>query len=66
MKVTNNHLAYIILDNNIMKEYGVDASSAGNMINNFNSIEEVLVWVTVSEDVKNNIIKFNIRSRGPC
>ena len=65
MKVTNNHLAYIILDNNIMKEYGVDASSAGNMINNFNSIEEVLVWVTVSEDVKNNIIKFNIRSRGP-
>ena len=65
MKVTNNHLAYIILDNNIMREYGVDASSAGNMINNFNSIEEVLVWVTVSEDVKNNIIKFNIRSRGP-
>ena len=34
-------------------------------LNNFNNIDEIYVWVTVSEDVKNNLIKFNIRSRGP-
>ena len=35
------------------------------MVNNFNNIDEVLVWATISEDVKNNQYKFNIRSRGP-
>lgn len=65
MKVTENGLGYIIITNDIMTKYGVDASSAGNMVNNFNNIEEVIVWVTVSEDIKNNLVKFNIRSRGP-
>lgn len=63
--VTENGLGYVILTNDIMQKYGVDSSSAGNMINNFNNIEEVLVWTTISEDVKNNLVKFNIRSRGP-
>ena len=35
------------------------------MINNFNYIDEVLVWLAVTEDKKNDIIKINIRSRGP-
>ena len=65
MKVTPNGLGYVIISDDIMKEYGVDPSTAGNMINNFNNIDEIYVWVTVSEDVKNNLIKFNIRSRGP-
>ena len=65
MKVTPNGFAYIILTDDIIKEYGVDVSSAGNMVNNFNNIEEVLVWAMASEDTKNNLIKFNIRSRGP-
>lgn len=65
MKVTENGLGYVILTNDIMTKYGVDASSAGNMINNFNNIEEVIVWATISEDVKNNLMKLNIRSRGP-
>lgn len=65
MKVTNNGLGYVIITNEIMNEYGVDSSSAGNMINNFNNIEEVIVWATISEDAKNHLIKLNIRSRGP-
>jgi phosphoesterase RecJ-like protein len=65
MKLTDNGLAYVIITDDIIKEYGVDVSSAGNMVNNFNNIEEVLVWTMVTEDVKNNLIKFNIRSRGP-
>ena len=35
------------------------------MVNNFNNIDEVVAWATISEDVKNNLFKFNIRSRGP-
>lgn len=63
--VTENGLAYIILTDKIIKELDVDAASAGNLINNFNNIDEVLVWTIISEDVKNNIYRFNIRSRGP-
>jgi phosphoesterase RecJ-like protein len=65
MKLTDNGLAYVIITNDIIKEYGVDVSSAGNMVNNFNNIEQVIVWTMVTEDIKNNLIKFNIRSRGP-
>ena len=35
------------------------------MINNFNYIKEVLVWVTITEDKKNNQYRVSIRSRGP-
>lgn len=65
MRVTENGLGSVKITNDIMMKYGVDAGSAGNLVNNFNYIEEVIVWVTVSEDVKNNLIKLNIRSRGP-
>lgn len=65
MTVTSNGLASVKITNDIMTKYGVDAGSAGNLVNNFNYIEEVIVWVTISEDVKNNLIKLNIRSRGP-
>ena len=65
MKVTENGLGSTKITNDVMLKYGVDAGSAGNLVNNFNYIEEVIVWVTISEDVKNNLIKLNIRSRGP-
>ena len=35
------------------------------MVNDFNFIEEALVWMTMSEDVKNEMIRVSIRSRGP-
>lgn len=63
--VTENKLAYIKLDKEILKEYNVDASTAGNLIENFNNIEEINVIITCSEDVANNYIKCSIRSRGP-
>lgn len=65
MNVDEFGLASIKITNEIMQRFGVDAGSAGNLINNFNNIEEVLVWVTISEDIKNDLIKINIRSRGP-
>ncbi len=65
LTLTDNGFAYVIVSNDTLIQYGVDSSSAGNMVNSFNNIDEVLVWATISEDVKNNQYKFNIRSRGP-
>lgn len=65
LKVTENGVGYIQITDEIINKYKVDASAAGNMINNLNFIEEVYVWMTISEDIKNGIIKVSIRSRGP-
>ena len=65
MTVTENGLGYIPITDTIIQKYGVDSASAGNMINNFNFIKEVFVWVTMTEDVKNDQIRISIRSRGP-
>jgi phosphoesterase RecJ-like protein len=63
--VTENGLGYIKLTNELLEKFDVDSSSAGNLVNNFNFIEEVIVWATISEDIKNEVIRINIRSRGP-
>ena len=65
MKVTDNGVGYMIITDDILKKYEVDVASPGNLINNFNYIDEVLVWVAITEDVKNDLFKANIRSRGP-
>ena len=65
MIVSPNGLGYIKISDKTMKEFGVDAASAGNMINNLKYVNEIIVWVFLSEDVKSNIIRANIRSRGP-
>lgn len=65
ISVTENGVAYIKITDDLMKEFDVDSASAGNMINDFNYVNEVLVWVFFSEDVKTNLIRANIRSRGP-
>ena len=49
----------------IMKEYGVDSAAAGNMINDLKFVNEITVWVFLSEDIKSNLIRANIRSVGP-
>ena len=65
MKVTENKLGYVVITNDVINEYGVDSASAGNMVNDFNYIKEILVWATITEDVKNNQYRISIRSRGP-
>lgn len=63
--VTEHKLGYIKLDDALLKQYNVDASTAGNLINRFSHIEEVLVMVFCSEDTNNKYVKASIRSRGP-
>lgn len=65
LNITENGFAYIKITADILKKYGVDASSPSNMINDFNYIKDVIVWAFVTYDEKNEIFKVNIRSRGP-
>lgn len=65
MKITENGVGYIKVTDDILKEYEVDAATCGNLINDFNNIEDFNVWVTATEDVKNNHIRISMRSRGP-
>ena len=65
MVVTENGLGYVKVTKEIINEYKIDSASAGNMINQFNFINELLVWATISEDVRNNCIRVSMRSRGP-
>ncbi len=63
--VTENGLGYLKITDEILQKYNADAASGGNLVNNFNNIEEILVWVTFTEDVKQGLIRVNARSRGP-
>ena len=65
MNLTENGFAYIKIDNKTLEEYNVDAATAGNMVNDFNYIENVESWAVFSEDKNNNNIRGSIRSRGP-
>ena len=64
MKVTPNGLAYIIITKDLLDEFGCDSAAPGNMINNFNFINEVKIWATVTEDIQNGLLRMSIRSRG--
>ena len=65
LHVDKNGFAYIEVDDDIINSLGSDNAAASNMINDFNNIEEVIVWAFVSKDDKTNKYRVNIRSRGP-
>lgn len=64
LKVNKYGFAYIELDDDIFSALGADASAASNMINEFNNINEIIVWVFVTHN-ESGLYKLNIRSRGP-
>lgn len=65
LKVDKYGFASIEIDEDVITALGCDLSAVSNMINDFNNINEILVWAFVSFDQKNKLFKVNIRSRGP-
>lgn len=65
LQITKNGVGFIIITDAILQKYKTDAASPGNMIGSFNYIDEVIVWIFITEDVKNNNYRISIRSRGP-
>lgn len=63
--VTENGFGYIKITEEILKEYNVDAATAGNMVNEFNFIDEIIAWGTFTYDKNRNVIRGSLRSRGP-
>ena len=64
-QITENKVGYLIIHDETLKKYNVDAATPGNMINSFNHINEMLVWVTATEDKDLGTYRVSIRSRGP-
>lgn len=65
LTLTENGVAYIKITDRKLKEFGVDSAAAGNMINDLKFVNEIIVWVFLTEDIKSNLIRANIRSVGP-
>ena len=65
LKITENGFGYVKITEEELNKYGVDAATAGNMVNNFNYINEVYAWGVFTYDKNNNNIRGSIRSRGP-
>ena len=65
MKVTENGVGYIKITDEIMNKYDIDSASSGGAINEFNNVDELLVWLSAIEDTRNGCIRVSIRSRGP-
>lgn len=65
LKVSDSGFAHIMLEEKKIKETGSDFSSASNMINDFNNINEILAWAFITVDEEENLYKVNLRSRGP-
>lgn len=63
--ITENGLAYIKIGEDVMKEFEIDGPTARNMVANFNYIDEMLVWLILTEEKNQEFIKGSIRSRGP-
>ena len=65
MIVTENGVGFMKITDELLQKYQTDAASPGNMIGNFNYIDNIYVWMFVTEDVKNSNYRISIRSRGP-
>ena len=63
--LTESGVASIVITDEVLKEYGIDAPTARNMVGNFNYIKEILVWVILTEEKEKEVYKGSIRSRGP-
>ena len=65
LNISENHFGFIFVPSEVLKEFNVEPTSISNQVNNFNFIKEMICWMFVTYDERNDIYKANIRSRGP-
>lgn len=65
MIVSKQGVGYIIITDDMLKEFKVDSASVGNMMNNFNYIKNLTIWAVFVEDKKMNVVRASARSSGP-
>ena len=65
MKITKHGVGYIKITDSDLKSINASSASVGSIMNNYNFIDEVVVWIVFTEDLKANVIRTSARSRGP-
>lgn len=65
IKISENRFGFIFVPTEDLKKFNVESTSVSNQVNNFNFIKELVCWMFVVYDERNDIYKANIRSRGP-
>lgn len=65
LEITENKFGFIFVPSEDLKKFEVEATSVSNQVNDFNYIKEMVCWMFVVYDERNNLYKANIRSRGP-
>lgn len=64
MVIEDNGLAYIIVDDELLKKYQVDPACPSNLINNFQYLKDVKIWMSITEDKHQNNVRVAMRSKG--
>ena len=65
LKVTENGLGYIKIDQELLDKLDIDVATATNAVNGLNHINELYAWVIFAYDKTNENVRVSIRSRGP-
>ena len=65
LEISDNGMGFIHVTDDILEKYKVENTAVSNQVNNFFFIKELICWMFVVYDEKNEIFKVNIRSRGP-
>lgn len=65
LTLTEDGFGYLILEQDVLDEYGIDASTATNVVNNLTYIEDMYAWAIFAYDKTNDNVRGSIRSRGP-
>ncbi|MBE6140670.1 MAG: bifunctional oligoribonuclease/PAP phosphatase NrnA [Firmicutes bacterium] len=65
LTISENGFGFINVTDDALKKYNVEAVTVSNQVNDFYFIKELICWVFVVFDERNQIYKVNIRSRGP-
>ncbi|MEH7238104.1 DHH family phosphoesterase [Bacillus sp. JJ1562] len=62
-KVTEDGVGWMVITNDILKEYNVTPSEASQLVSNLGNIENIKTWVFFVEE--KNQIRVRLRSKGP-
>lgn len=65
LTLTEDGFGYLKLEQDVLDEYGIDASTAANVVNVLTYIEDMYAWAIFAYDKGNDNIRGSIRSRGP-
>ena len=65
IEITENRFGFIFVPSENLKKFNVEPTSVSNQVNDFYFIKELMCWMFVVYDERNDIYKANIRSRGP-